>query len=165
MALDCSSDKLAPICQLDLPSAGPFGTGHGHFGLMTPDRNLWIVRSRSEGERTAFYRGTLSAWNPDTKQNIWSLEMSALSPLWRQISSISIHPNGKLLAAGVVEREAVVGKFHRLASHVLLINISDGKPLGYFKAHRNTCAAYFSSDGERILTVSGGECAMNLWAV
>jgi len=165
MALDCANDKLSPVCQLDLETAGVYGSGHSHYGVLTTDRSLWVVRSRFEGERTGIYRGRLSAWETASEQKLWSIEISELNPLWREIDSVSIHPNDQLAAISVAEREFVLGKFNRKASCVVLINVADGAPKQFFKAHRNSSTAYWLADGERLLTVSRGESAMKLWAV
>ena len=162
IALDCSNDKLSIASRLDLPSAGSFASGHAHYGVVSSDEALWVLASRVEGERTGVYRGALSAWDRSGTK-IWSVETSALNTLWREISSLSLHPNKREVAISITEREIEIGKFSRVSSCVVLINIADGLPMRWFKAHRNHSAVHCLADGEHILTVSGAECAMKLW--
>ncbi|MGE0702441.1 MAG: hypothetical protein AB7P22_00750 [Vicinamibacterales bacterium] len=164
LALDGSQDKLSIVSRLDLDSAGSFGSGHSHYGVLTSDETRWLVTSRFEGERTGVYRGTLSAWDK-AGTKIWGVETSELNPLWREVASLSIHSNDQAVAISVIERDFVIGKHSRLASYVVFINIADGLPQRWFKAHRNYCSAHCLPDGERVLTVSRDECAMNLWTL
>jgi WD40 repeat protein len=157
--IDCSHDKLSRVAELEIPK------GLVNFGVTDTSGQTFFVSSRSEGERTGAYRGRVSAWNTSTKKPIWLLETSSLNPLWREVNSLSLHPNGETLACCVTETEMIIGKKHTSASYVVLVNTGDGAVKQYIKAHRNASGPVsFSPDGSRILTVSPHESAMKLWA-
>jgi ligand-binding sensor domain-containing protein len=160
--VDCSTDKLSRVGDVELPK------GLWNFGVVDKAGQTFFVSSRSEGERTGWYCGRISAWNISTKKPLWLIETRALHILWRDVSSLALHPNGGTLACCVTEKDGIVGKKHSSATCVLLVNASDGTVREYFKAHRNYTGLVpvsFSADATRLLTVSSGESAMKLWGL
>ena len=135
--VDCSTDKLSRVADLELPR------GLLNFGIVDNAGQTFFVSSRSEGERTGVYCGRVSAWNISSKKPLWLLETRALNALWRDVSSLALHPNGGTLACCVTEKEVVVGKKHSSASCILLVNANDGAVRQYFKAHRNYAGPIF----------------------
>lgn len=158
--VDCSTDKLSQVCDLDLPPSLI------HFGVVDSAGKTFFVSSRSEGERTGVYSGRISAWDISSKRPQWSIETRNLNSLWREANSVALHPTSETLACCVSEKEVVVGKKNSSASWVLLVNTNDGSVRQYFKAHRNSSGPVsFSADGTRLLTVCPHESAMKLWAL